>query len=32
MTSRPIEPDAPDPLDWQAATAKAATLAEALPW
>ena len=32
MTSRPIETDAPDPLDWQAATAKAATLAEALPW
>ncbi len=32
MTSRPIEPDALDPLDWQAATAKAATLAEALPW
>jgi acetylglutamate kinase len=32
MTSRPIEPDAHDPLDWQAATAKAATLAEALPW
>ena len=32
MTSRPIEPDALDPLDWQAATAKAATLAGALPW
>ena len=34
MTSHPQAPAAgPDvPLDWQAATAKAATLAEALPW